>query len=161
MPIVLNGTTGITQPSVTGAFQLPAGTTAQRPGSPTAGMIRLNTTTGNPEWYDSFTGTWLNFTQSASYSVEFLVVAGGASGSNANGGGGGGGAGGYISSTSTLNGGQGYTITIGAGAAQIQTGQGNNGSNSSAFSNTAIGGGGGGANSVGSGIDDHNSLLGS
>lgn len=36
----------------TGAFDLPAGTTAQRPGSPTTGNIRHNTETGVVEFYD-------------------------------------------------------------------------------------------------------------
>lgn len=40
----------------TGAAQLPAGTTAQRPGTPVAGMIRLNTTTNKVEAYVN--GTW-------------------------------------------------------------------------------------------------------
>ena len=36
----------------TGYFALPAGTTAQRPGSPAAGYTRMNTTTGSVEFYD-------------------------------------------------------------------------------------------------------------
>ena len=36
----------------TGAFDLPAGTTAQRPGSPTTGNIRHNTETAVVEFYD-------------------------------------------------------------------------------------------------------------
>jgi hypothetical protein len=36
----------------TGYFDLPAGTTAQRPGSPTSGATRFNTTTGSVEFYD-------------------------------------------------------------------------------------------------------------
>ncbi len=43
----------------TGYVQLPAGTTAQRPGSPSNGMMRLNTTTSNVEVYVS--GAWKNF----------------------------------------------------------------------------------------------------
>ena len=35
----------------TGAFQLPSGTTGQRPGSPSAGMIRFNTTQSRFEGY--------------------------------------------------------------------------------------------------------------
>ena len=34
----------------TGYFALPSGTTAQRPGTPTAGVTRMNTTIGGPEW---------------------------------------------------------------------------------------------------------------
>lgn len=42
----------------TGYFDLPSGTTAQRPGSPDSGNIRFNTSTGTVEFYD---GTqWVN-----------------------------------------------------------------------------------------------------
>jgi hypothetical protein len=54
MPLILDGTEGITQPTITTAFGLPAGTTAQRPASPEAGMVRFNTDTGLLETY---TGT--------------------------------------------------------------------------------------------------------
>tara|TARA_B100001250_G_scaffold366152_1_gene347335 strand:+ start:2365 stop:2622 length:258 start_codon:yes stop_codon:yes gene_type:complete len=36
----------------TGAFQLPAGTTGQRPASPQAGYLRWNTTTVEAEFYN-------------------------------------------------------------------------------------------------------------
>lgn len=36
----------------TGALRVPPGTTAQRPGSPTAGMLRFNTTTSKMEYYN-------------------------------------------------------------------------------------------------------------
>jgi hypothetical protein len=54
-----------------------------------------------------------------SYSVDFLVVAGGAGGGSGNGsgGGGGGGAGGYRTSTQTVNGGTVITVTVGDGGA--------------------------------------------
>lgn len=42
--------------SGTGALTLPAGTTAQRPGAPTAGMVRRNNTTGLLEGYGSAWG---------------------------------------------------------------------------------------------------------
>ncbi len=38
--------------SSTGYFDLPVGTTAQRPGSPGTGMIRYNTTESDYEVYD-------------------------------------------------------------------------------------------------------------
>lgn len=44
----------------TGYIQLPVGTTAQRPVSPTVGMIRYNTTTKNYEGYAE--GQWINIT---------------------------------------------------------------------------------------------------
>ena len=69
MPINLDPVAGITFPdnstartggaTPTGAFNLPAGTTAQRPTNPTGGMIRLNTTLGYVEYYNSSASTWL------------------------------------------------------------------------------------------------------
>ncbi|MDV7396614.1 hypothetical protein RZS08_34780, partial [Arthrospira platensis SPKY1] len=47
--------TAISAPAITGAtasLQLPAGTTAQRDGSPAAGMFRFNSETGEFEGYD-------------------------------------------------------------------------------------------------------------
>lgn len=41
----------------TGSLRLPAGSTAQRPGSPAAGMIRYNTTINDTEYYNG--ATWL------------------------------------------------------------------------------------------------------
>jgi hypothetical protein len=94
--------------SSTGYFDLPSGTTAQRPGSPNGGMIRHNTTTGYIEYYDPSTSQWVGvgeftasggtvttsggykyhvFSSSGTFtvsqgvkSVEVLTVAGGASG---------------------------------------------------------------------------------
>ena len=42
----------------TGFIQLPIGTTAERPGSASAGMIRFNTNLQAPEWYDTATSSW-------------------------------------------------------------------------------------------------------
>lgn len=92
---------------------------------------------------------------SATYSVDFLVIAGGGSGA-AWGNGGGGGAGGYRTSTQTVEQGTVITITVGDGGASV-TGQlqGNNGSNSSISGSglttiTSTGGGGGGKGGSGS-----------
>lgn len=85
------------------------------------------------------------------YTIEYLVVAGGASGGVGRAGGGG--AGGYIASSTTLSIGSSYGITIGAGGAPVTNdNRGNNGSNSSGFSSTAIGGGGGGGWNARSGL---------
>lgn len=44
--------TVVVKDSDTGAIQLPVGTTAQRPASPSVGMVRYNTTTNHFEGYD-------------------------------------------------------------------------------------------------------------
>ena len=56
----------------TGALTVPVGTTAERPASPTAGMIRQNTTTGNLEWYDATTSQWKPTSQPAGYTVNYF-----------------------------------------------------------------------------------------
>jgi hypothetical protein len=133
----------------TGALQLPTGTTAQRPTGAT-GLIRQNSTTGNPEWYDSISAQWLNFSQNTGYNVNYLVVAGGGGGSEA-----GGGAGGLLESITLLTIGTSYSVTVGAGGAgssAVTTTSGTSGSSSSLGTIAiSIGGGGGGhASSVGS-----------
>lgn len=42
----------------TGALHIPVGTTAQRP-TGASGMFRMNSTTGEPEWYDTISATWV------------------------------------------------------------------------------------------------------
>jgi hypothetical protein len=84
-----------------------------------------------------------------SYSIDFLVVAGGASGAGGNYVGGGGGAGGFRTSTQTTFAGVTITATVGDGGASISDGAGNNGSDSSISGTglttiTSTGGGGGG-----------------
>ena len=137
----------------TGALRLPVGTTAQRPTGAT-GLIRQNSTTGNPEWWDATTSTWLQFSQPAGYSVNYLVVAGGggAGFSTSNTSAGGGGAGGLLTTSTTLSSGTAYTVTIGAGGAGATSNSaGSNGGNSVISTiATAIGGGGGGYGLAGS-----------
>lgn len=134
----------------TSASQLVVGTTAQRPSPATTGMIRQNSTTGNPEWYDVTTSSWLQFSQPAGYTVNYLVVAGGGGGGYDYGGGGG--AGGLLSASATFSSGTAYTITVGAGGAGAISASttGTNGSNSviSGLAITAVGGGGGGSFSL-------------
>ena len=143
--------TSLTQQATgTGANTMPVGTTAQRPSVPTAGMYRMNSTTGEPEWFNATSSSWVKFADTANYGVEYLIVAGGGGGGAASGslrGGGGGGAGGRIASSTTVNSGQSISVTVGAGGAfqDSTSGNGNNGSNSTLGSiGTAIGGGGGG-----------------
>lgn len=155
----------------TGYFDLPSGTTAQRPASPNGGMMRHNTTTGYIEYWDTATSQWLgigafsatggtvttagaytyhtftssgNFTVSAgAKSADILVVAGGGGGGgvSANGGGGGGG-GGVVATTVTLSTSV-YAVTVGAGGAAGSAGS-SGGSSSFTGVTTAVGGGGGG-----------------
>ena len=143
----------------TGYFDLPAGTTAQRPGSPATGMIRYNTTESK---YEVYTGSAWQFVNTTSYpfTVDFLVIAGGGSRAQTTnnfymGGGGGGGfrtssgtsGGGALAESSlTLNISTSYTVTVGAGGSAPSTGSGNNGSNSVFSTITSTGGGGGGTN---------------
>jgi hypothetical protein len=76
--------------------------------------------------------------------VDYLIIAGGASGGR--GSGAGGGAGGVIDSTGVAVTATTYTITIGSGGARQTTNsrRGNAGLDTTAFSQTAVGGGGGG-----------------
>jgi hypothetical protein len=101
----------------TGYFDLPSGTTAQRPGSPAEGMFRHNNELDAVEFYDS--GAWKQI--NASYPVDYLVVAGGGGGGGAgagNSGTGGGGAGGYTAVANyALSSGTSFAITVGAGGA--------------------------------------------
>jgi hypothetical protein len=134
----------------TGYFDLPAGTTAQRPASPATGMVRYNTTESK---YEAYSGTeWVAIsTTPYSYSANYLVVAGGGAGGTCPRtnfeSGGGGGAGGYLASTTTLVTGTAYTVTIGAGGAGVSSDRGSSGNNSvlGSIATANAGGGGSGA----------------
>jgi len=148
--LTLSGAGVQLESSGTGAWKMPVGTTAQRP-TGAAGLIRQNTTTGNPEWYDTTTSSWLQFSQPAGYTVNYLVVAGGGGGGAQFGGAGG--AGGLLTTSISLSSGTAYTITVGAGGAGslVGTVAGTNGSNSVISTiATAVGGGGGGSGNAGS-----------
>ena len=95
----------------TGYFDLPTGTTAQRPASPANGMVRYNTTTNKFEVYQA--SGWTNYVPS--YDIDYLVVAGGGGGGMTAGGGGG--AGGYRANSLSVTSGATSTVTIGAGGA--------------------------------------------
>ena len=142
--------------SSTGYFDMPAGTTAQRPGSPVAGMQRWNTDLVAMEYYNG-TAWSTNFQQT--YPVEYLVVAGGGGGGGGIYHGGGGGAGGYRSSVTAESSGGGaaaesplvvtagisHTVTIGGGGSGVPgTTGGSSGTNSTFHTITSIGGGLGG-----------------
>jgi len=137
--------------SRTDALTIPTGTTAQRPAAPTAGMIRMNTTLGNPEWYDISQSSWTPFSKT-SYPIDIFIVGGGGGGGNAMGGGGGAGGFYYAASAATLSAPGTYTVTVGAGGAGAPNRNvpGTNGGNSGFWSfdraiYMEIAGGGGGA----------------
>tara|TARA_R110000868_G_scaffold14_7_gene228 strand:- start:13185 stop:14612 length:1428 start_codon:yes stop_codon:yes gene_type:complete len=163
----------------TGYFDLPSGTTAQRPASPAVGMIRFNTTLNYTEEYrdgvwqalsNVFTAEGGTVTTSGSYkihtftssgtftvlsgtkAVEYLVVAGGAGGGGDSGGGGG--AGGYRSSVTGESSGGGASaesqLTLGAGGYTVTVGAG--GAGSSNTPNGSVPRGTSGQNSVFSSI---------
>jgi hypothetical protein len=103
----------------TGYFDLPTGTTAQRPASPIAGMIRYNTTLARFEYYN---GSVWAIVDADSTSTQYLItytVVGGAGGGgigNTSGyAGGGGGAGGVNQGAFLATSGTVYTTTLGAG----------------------------------------------
>lgn len=131
----------------TGAFQLPQGTTAQRPGTPANGMTRVNTTTNALEVYSSFSAMWITLNQFplAPTVVNYILLAGGGGGGSL---GSGGGAGGALYGTLALAVTTTFTIVLGSGGngASGTNSPGTNGSNST-FSGagittlTAIGGG--------------------
>jgi hypothetical protein len=131
-----------------GAVQIPSGTTAQRPASPTAGMTRFNTDIGLMEYYS---GTQWYGVQREPLQVEYLIVGGGGGGGgNFSFAGGGGGAGGFRTNvggvTLTADIGASYTVLVGAGGAAPAS-QGNaglNGADSSFAGVVSSGGGGGG-----------------
>ena len=86
MTFSINGTSGLTYPdsttaatggnvTTTGAYTLPVGTTAQRPGTPATGMFRYNSTTSGVEVYNG--SSW---TSVGSFAITYLVVAGGGGG---------------------------------------------------------------------------------
>ena len=72
----------------TGFFSLPAGTTAQRPSTPTVGMSRWNTTLSVAElWNGSTWAAYYTITYPPN-NIEYLIVAGGGGGGGLTGAGG-------------------------------------------------------------------------
>ena len=119
-----------------GALEIPTGTTAQRPGSPTTGMTRYNTDTGQMEIYNATYNTWnVAGIPGSSYDIEYLVIAGGGGSPNVAAAG----AGGYRTSSLSAQPGSTHTIIVGAGGAIQTVGD------DSVFSTiTSLGGGRGG-----------------
>ena len=123
----------------TGFVQLPSGSTAQRPGTPIAGMIRYNTDNTRNEIYDgtkwvttngsnsatggtvtttggykihTFTSGSTTFTMTYPGTVEVLLVGGGGGGAGI---GGGGGAGGFVYESQQQLATGAYTVVVGGG----------------------------------------------
>jgi len=164
-----------------GNLTLPSGTSAQRPGSPTAGMIRFNTDLDNTEFYDGTAWRLIGdtFTEATGGTIvdydvggvpfrthlftnlgnsTFTVTRGGeieylivAGGGGGGQNNAGGGGGGGLIMGKTTVSAQSYTIRVGAGGSGSSSGDGGDGGNSSAFGLIAIGGGGGDNNPGGSG----------
>ncbi len=135
----------------TGYFDLPSGTTAQRPGSPPSGAVRFNTTTGYGEIYNPTANAWLQFGVSPTLNVEYLVVGagGGATGGIAGTNYGSGGAAGVLR-TGTTSGvalSTSLPVTIGGGGSGVGGGGATAGSGSSSIFNTITATGGSGAGS--------------
>jgi hypothetical protein len=135
---------------VRSTLTLPAGTTAQRPGSPNTGSIRFNTSITAVEYFSGTTWQGVNsYSSSTVYPVELLVVGGGGGGgcgertNSAGGGAGGGGAGGYIATTAMIITGSSNPIIVGTGGAGSSTTSttGAPGGDSGAFNFRAVGGG--------------------
>ena len=138
--VIASATVGNMNNDSTGYMSLPVGNTAQRPVAATAGMMRYNTTTGYPEWYDG--SAWYQFNLGKPYEVEYLLVGGGGGGGSDLAGGGG--AGGYIYGSTTVMPTTAYSVVIGAGgtagSGRPSTGS-SNGANTTVFLLTAVGGG--------------------
>ena len=116
----------------TGALTLPNGTTAQRPGSPSAGMIRYNNATNTTEYYNGC--AWYALSDNYVHSVDMLMVSGGGGGGvNLSGAGGGGGV--LYFSSFSLRPGIPITVIVGGGGAV-----GGQGNASCVFGNVLCGG---------------------
>ena len=139
--------------TMTGSIRMPVGTTAQRPAG-LAGMIRYNSTTNYPEWYDTISSSWTNFKDTPTYAITYLAVGGGGGGGGGTYHGAGGGAGGFVTTTASVSRGVSYAVTVGAGGAGgAGSARGATGSDSAiATIITAYGGGGGGNYNVGAGL---------
>ena len=130
----------------TSSLNLPKGTTAQRPSSPVAGMVRENTDDNVIEYYNGTEWKQIVYQNTFPVTLEYLLVAGGGGGgyaaepNPAGDGAGGGGAGGYVLGSLTVNNGTEYSIIVGAGGVTNT-----NGEDTIAFNKLAVGGGCGGS----------------
>jgi hypothetical protein len=151
---------------MTNEIYLPVGPTALRTASPVNGLMRFNSDGGG--FYEGYlNGTWQKFTtvNQGSYTISYLMIAGGGAGGCpagvASSGNGGGGAGGMYASTLTAIPSTTFTMTIGAGGSGASASKGTNtvitgiatvyGGGAGAGANDTNGGSGGGGGGNGSG----------
>jgi hypothetical protein len=136
---------GVTSLVVANSYiKVPVGNTISRPTAAVAGMLRFNNETTRFEGNNG--AGWVNLSAGISFTLEYLVVAGGGGGAGGANGGGAGGAGGFRTGNITTSPGFSYPITVGAGGAGGTSGA--NGAVST-FSITSSSGGGRGI------ISDH------
>lgn len=140
--ITANGSVG------TNYMQIPAGTAAQRTGTPLEGAIRYNTTSKIIEYYN---GT--NWSGDSINATVLLVGGGGGGGCSYGDGTGGGGGGGVIEVVKSIPRISTFSVTVGQGGSEGSGSNmaGFNGGSSVFMDQIAIGGGGGGAGDLPSG----------
>ena len=154
----------------TGHFDLPVGTTAQRPETPTDGNTRLNSETNYVEvYYDGAWNNWhyigritatggtesidgnfkihtfdnsgtFNIIDAPAGSLVHIVAVGGGGGGGGSNGGSGGGAGGFVENTAVAVTTGAYSVVVGGGGSGTNRGQ---DTTIEALNITAFGGGGG------------------
>ena len=99
----------------TGYLALPASTTGNRPGTPTTGMTRFNSSNFTEEYYNG--STWVSKNPQI-YNAQLILVGGGGGGGGNGpgaGGGGGGGGGGVVAGSFPIVTGVVYSASIGGG----------------------------------------------
>ena len=135
----------------TSSLNLPKGTTAQRPSSPVAGMVRENTDDNVIEYYNGTEWKQVKSSLFPPVSVNYLVIAGGGGGGSGFSPNGGGGAGGYSEGLAELPKFNQLNIIIGAGGIggikNSPTG-GASGNSSSFYNIVSIAGGGAGGDNL-------------
>jgi hypothetical protein len=130
--LTINSSQNVTLSS-TGFVGLPAGTTAQRPGSPTTANMRFNTTFGVMEYYDGAAWQAMDVYGANTYPVRYTIIAGGGGGGKGATSypGGGGGAGGVLQGVFFATVGVVYTTTIGGGGSRTTSNNSYSGNGSS------------------------------
>ena len=129
MAVKVSGSDGVNQSQVTGATQLPVGTTAQRPASPQAGMMRFNTDEGVVEGWNPVLERW------QSVSEPFIIQATGGTVTDIE-------QDGIIYRVHTFTSDGTFEVTRGGEVEYLVVGGGGSGGNTFGYS-TASGGGGG------------------